>query len=62
MKKEDITQIDKCNDITELTSKGEVDKILREKKSLDLKEIFYYEDKPCPRLVLIIGGPGEYYH
>ena len=25
-----------------------------------LKDIFYYENEPCPRLILITGGPGKY--
>ena len=25
-----------------------------------LKDIFYYKNEPCPRLILITGGPGKY--
>ena len=62
VEKEDITLKDEhLNEITKLTLKGEVDKILKKKQPLgDLKDIFYYENKPCPRLILIMGGPGEY--
>ena len=62
VEKEDVTARDKyLNEITKLTLKGEVDKILKKKRSLgDLKDIFHYENKPCPRLILIMGGPGEY--
>ena len=49
------------NEITKLTLKGEVDKVLKKKQPLnDLRDIFHYENKPCPRLILIIGGPGEH--
>jgi len=60
VEKEDITIRDESlNEITKLTLQGEVDKILKKKKPLsDLKDIF---NKPCPRLILIMGAPGEYY-
>ena len=33
----------------------------KKKKPLsDLMEIFHYENEPCPRLILIVGSPGEY--
>ena len=58
VEKEDVTLRDEH--LNEITKLGEVDKILKKKQPLsDLKDIFYYEDKPCPRLVLIMGGPGE---
>ena len=62
MEKEDVTLRDEhLNEITKLILKGEVDKILKKKQPLgDLKDIFYYGNKPCPRLILIMGGPGEY--
>ena len=58
VEKEDVTLKDEhLNEITKLSLKGE---ILKKKQPLSgLKDIFYYEDKPCPRLILIIGGPGE---
>jgi len=47
------------NEITKLSLRGDVDKILKKKEPIDdLKDIFH---KPCPRLVLIMGAPGEYY-
>ena len=60
--KEDVTLRDhNLNEITKLTITGDVDKILKKKQPLgDLKDIFHYKDKPCPRLILIMGGPGEY--
>ena len=63
VQKEDVTLKDEdLNEITKLTLKGEIDKILKKKQPLnDLKDIFHYENKSCPRLILIIGGPGEYY-
>ena len=62
MEKEDVAlRDDHLNEITKLTLKSEVDKILKKKQPLsDLKDIFHYENKPCPRLILIMGGPGEY--
>ena len=62
IKKEDITLRDEnLNEVTKLTLQGDVDRILKKKEPLgDLREIFYYEDKPCPRLIVIMGGPGEY--
>ena len=59
VEKKDVNEKDKnLNEITKLTLQGEVDKILKKKEPLDLKDIF---NKPCPRLILIIGAPGEYY-
>ena len=62
VEKESVTARDEhLNEITKLTLKGEVDKILKKKRPLgDLRDIFHYENKPCPRLILIMGGPGEY--
>ena len=62
VEKEDVTPRDEhLNEITKLTLKGEVDKILKKKQPLHtLKDIFHYENQPCPRLILIMGGPGEY--
>ena len=51
----------KFDEFTRLTLQGDVDKILKKKKPLsDLRDIFHYENEPCPRLILIMGGPGEY--
>ena len=63
VKEEDVTLRDKnLNEITKLTLQGEVDKILKKKEQLrELRDIFHYQNKPCPRLILIMGGPGEYY-
>ena len=62
VEKEDVTLRDEhLNELTRLTLQGDVDKILKKKQPLcDLREIFHYENKPCPRLILIMGGPGEY--
>ena len=62
VEKEDVTLRDKnFDEFTRLTLQGNVDKILKKKKPLsDLREIFHYENEPCPRLILIMGGPGEY--
>ena len=61
IEKEDVTLRDKnFDEFTRLTLQGDVDKILKKKKPLsNLREIFHYENEPCPRLILIMGGPGE---
>ena len=62
IEKEEITLKDeRLNEITKLSFKGSTDKILKKKKPLSgLKEIFHYGNQPCPRLILILGGPGKY--
>ena len=57
--KENITLRDEnLNEITKLTLQGKVDMILKKKQPVsDLKNIF---KKPCPRVILIMGAPGEY--
>ena len=62
IEKEDVTLKDKnLNEITKLTLQGDVDRILKKKVPLsNLREIFHYENKPFPRLIVILGGPGEY--
>jgi len=64
VEREDVTIRDESlNEATKLTLQGEVDKILKMKKEPlgELRDIFLYQNKPCPRLILVIGGPGEYY-
>ena len=63
VEKEDITLRDQnLDDVTKLTLQGDVDRILKKKQPLDdLREIFHYENKLCPRLIVIMGGPGEYW-
>jgi len=60
---EKVTRADKnLEEITKLTLQGQVDEILSKKEQLgELRDIFHYQNKPCPRLILIMGGPGEYY-
>ena len=60
IQKEDVTlKDDNLNEITKLTLQGDVDRILKKKVPLaNLREIFHYENKPCPRLIVIMGGPG----
>ena len=62
VEKEDVTLRDQnLNEVTKLTLQGDVDRILKKKQPLgDLREIFHYENKPFPRLILVMGGPGEY--
>ena len=51
--------IEDMEEITKLTLQGHVDKLLRRKVPLnDLMDIFHYQGKPCPRLILIMGCPG----
>ena len=43
------------------TVNGDIDRILKMKEPLaDLRDIFHDRNKPCPRLIVITGGPGEY--
>ena len=62
VKGEKVTRADKnLEEITRLTLQGQVDELLLKKEPLgDLRNIFHYKNKPCPRLILIMGGPGEY--
>ena len=62
VKGEKTTRADKnLEEMTRLTLQGQVDELLLRKEPLgDLRDIFHYEGKPCPRLILIMGGPGEY--
>ena len=62
VEKEDITDSsDRLNYITTLTLRGGVDRILKKKQPIyDLREIFHYNYEPIPRLILIMGGPGEH--
>ena len=61
VEKEDVTlRDDYIDDLTKLRSQGGVDKILKKKAINDLREIFHYNNEPIPRLILIMGGPGEY--
>ena len=61
VEKGDVTlRDDYIDDLTKLRSQGGVDKILKKKAINDLREIFHYNNEPIPRLILIMGGPGEY--
>ena len=62
VEKEDVTLRDKnLNEVTKLTLQGDIDRILKKKQPLsDVREIFHYGNEPCPRLIVILGGPGEY--
>ena len=50
VEQEDVTlKDDNLDEVTKLTLQGDVDRILKKKQPLgDLREIFHYEDKPCP--------------
>ncbi|XP_065888166.1 protein NLRC3-like isoform X2 [Dysidea avara] len=60
VKGEKVTRADKTlEEITRLTLQGQVDEILLRKEVLGgLRDIFHYQNKPCPRLILIMGAPG----
>ena len=62
VKNERVTRVDKnLEEFTKFTLRGQVDELLQKKERLgDLRDIFYYQNKPCPQLILIMGGPGEY--
>jgi len=62
VKGEKVTRADKnLEEITKLTLQGQIDEILSRKERLvGIKDIFHYQNKPCPRLILIMGAPGEY--
>ena len=62
LKREKVTRADKyLEEITRLTLQGQVDELLLRKEPLnDLRDIFHYENRPCPRVIVIMGGPGEY--
>ena len=55
VEKEDITDSsDQLNYIKTLELRGGIDRILKKKQPIyDLKEIFHYNNKPIPRLILI---------
>ena len=61
VKNEDVTlRNEHLNELTRLTIQGDVDKILKKKEPLgDLRDIFHYNNESCPRLILLMGGPGE---
>ena len=62
VEKKDVTFRDEnLTEVTKLTLQGNVDRILKKKQPLDdLRKIFHYQGKPLPRLIVIMGGPGEY--
>ena len=50
----------KLNEITKHTLQGQVDEILKIKEPLEtLDDVFHYNDLPCPRLLLVLGAPGN---
>lgn len=61
VKNEKVTRVDKSlEEFTKLTLQGQVDELLHKKEQLNnLWDIFHYQDKLCPRLILIVGAPGE---
>ena len=50
----------KLNEITRHTLQGQVDEILKIKEPLKtLEDVFHYGSLPCPRLLLVLGAPGN---
>ena len=50
----------KLNEITRHTLQGQVDEILKIKEPLKtLQDVFHYNNLRCPRLLLILGAPGQ---
>ena len=64
IEKEKVVRKDKSlHETVKLSQQGQVDKILTKKQPLDgLEDIFYDQNKHCPRLILITGGAGEHIH
>lgn len=60
VKEEKVKRADKdLEETTKLTLQGQIDELLLKKEPLgELSDIFHYQNKPCPRLILILGGPG----
>ena len=59
VKMEDVPLTDEnFNEVTKLTLQGDVDRILKYYKETlkDLRDIFHYENKPCPRLIRSNNG------
>jgi len=58
---EKITRVSPgLKEITKMTLQGQVDEILLKKEVLGgLKDIFHYKNTNCPRLILVMGAPGE---
>ena len=55
-----IKEDEHYKDVFKLQVKGKVGQILKKKQPFfDLKEIFNHGNKPCPRLILLMGTPGE---
>ena len=54
----DTLRDENLNEITKLTLQADEKK---KKQPLgDLWEIFHYQDQPCPRMIIVMGGPGEW--
>lgn len=62
VKEERVTRAGKdIEEMTRLTLEGRIDEVLLRKEPLHgLSDIFHYQNKPCPRILLIVGGPGEW--
>ena len=62
VKQEEIKRTDKnLEEATKLTLQGQIDELALKKEPLgELIDIFHYQNKPCPHLILILGGPGEW--
>ena len=62
IEKEDVTlRDDYIDNLVKLQSRGGVNKLLKKKtiNDLSMREIFHYNNEQIPRLILVVGGPGE---
>lgn len=61
VKEEEINRSDNdLEEATKLTLQGQIDELLLRKEPLgEIRDIFHYQNKPCPHIILILGGPGE---
>jgi len=57
VKRERVTRADK--NLEDITLQRQVDE--RKEQLDELRDIFHNQNKPCSRLILIMGGPVEYY-
>ena len=62
VREEEIKRTDKgLEEATKLTLQRQIDELLLKKEPLgEVSDIFHYQNKPCPHLILILGGPGEW--
>ena len=62
VREEEINRSDNdLEEATKLTLQGQIDELLLRKEPLgEIWDIFHYQNKPYPHIILILGGPGEW--